>query len=192
MLHVAGRTLLKFNSTTSDSILQHDDLGGNVLFKLGRGTTVSGNDLLLRSYNGIAFAPNNTDNPAVYFSSAGNVGIGTTTPSATLEVSGSIKFGGRKISQVTECRKSGVAPQYTGSSCGYKWVIADCDNGLPSGQCLGFATRLQHSGNDEDWRVMKPAEVGTVMTYTNGGLEWWNGTNCAYADINIAAVYMCQ
>lgn len=33
----------------------------------------------------------------------GNVGIGTSAPSANLEVAGSIKFGGRQISKITVC-----------------------------------------------------------------------------------------
>lgn len=120
----------------------------------------------------------------------GKVGIGDTTPATELDVgNGALRVGGRTIKRITSCTYTGV-PSTVGSAseCRRAWAGSDCDNGLPSGNCLGFLRRAQHGGADQDWMVYTPAELAP-----NGGMNWWNGNGCVASNALIAsAVYFCD
>ncbi|MEI7621477.1 MAG: tail fiber domain-containing protein [Candidatus Moraniibacteriota bacterium] len=90
-LEVAGSVVSKWGSEVADSILfESQDAGGNVIASLRRSDGAGGtaNDLLIRAYEDIHFAPNNTSNALVTFKASGNVGIGTTNPTAKLQIKG--------------------------------------------------------------------------------------------------------
>ncbi|WP_413568320.1 phage tail protein [Bdellovibrio sp. HCB117] len=136
------------------------------------------------------------DSPIVV--SGGNVGIGTTTPSANLEVNGSIKFGGQKIARVTTCKRAGSASAFNANCFYWKWAAGECDNGLPSGNCTGFMVKAAHGGEDQDWEVWVPGETMTpatcgpnTTTAPNGGMTWWC-TGCANSGLRVSATYMCD
>jgi hypothetical protein len=118
----------------------------------------------------------------------GNVGIGTTSPGAKLDVSGSIKFGGRVTQRITKC--------FSTSSSGnannryHKWVSSECSNGLPQGDCIGFISKAQHNGDDEDWQVMNPGESYRGESFPNGGMYWW--MDSFSGNPRIEAVYFCD
>ncbi|KYG61740.1 hypothetical protein AZI85_05805 [Bdellovibrio bacteriovorus] len=130
--------------------------------------------------------------------SGGNVGIGTSTPSANLEVNGTIKFGGQKIARVTTCKRTGSVSTFNANCFYWKWAAGDCDNGLPVGNCTGFMVKAAHGGEDQDWEVWVPGETMTPATCSpnttaapNGGMSWWC-TGCANSGLRVSATYMCD
>jgi hypothetical protein len=126
-----------------------------------------------------------------FFISGGtsNVGIGTSTPKANLDVNGSIRFGGRIIERITFCEYHGVEDS-AGSSKYYHWKGSDCDNGLPLGTCLGFISKARHCGRDEDWQTILPGETTPGGIAANGGMSWWTELRCD--GITIASTYFCS
>jgi uncharacterized protein YaiE (UPF0345 family) len=91
-LEVVGDLNLKYNS--SDGYwLRHTDLGGNIIAGFKR----SGNDFLLRAFDGIGFSVGNTEARAVTILINGNFGIGTTTPQEKLTVNGKIRANEIKV-----------------------------------------------------------------------------------------------
>ena len=119
----------------------------------------------------------------------GDVGIGTTQPAATLDVNGSLKFGGRIISQITYCFFNGTENSDGGTKW-HHWVAGECDNGLPQGNCIGFLTKTGQCGYARDWNVLFPGENDQGGIAPNGGMLWWNDDRCA--DPSIAATYFCS
>ncbi|WP_052266458.1 hypothetical protein [Pedobacter kyungheensis] len=85
-LEVAGAVDLKYNSIDG-YWLKHTDLGGNTIAGFKR----SGNDLLIRAFDGIGFSVGNSETKAVTILTNGNFGIGTTVPSEKLSVNGKIR-----------------------------------------------------------------------------------------------------
>ncbi|CAH0277755.1 MULTISPECIES: hypothetical protein [unclassified Pedobacter] len=85
-LEVAGEVNLKYNSIDG-YWLKHTDLGGNIIAGFKR----TGNDLLIRAFDGIGFSVGNNETKAVTISTNGNFGIGTATPHEKLSVNGNIR-----------------------------------------------------------------------------------------------------
>jgi uncharacterized protein YaiE (UPF0345 family) len=85
-LEVAGEVNLKYNSIDG-YWLKHTDLGGNMIAGFKR----TGNDLLIRAFEGIGFAVGNNETKAVTVLTNGDVGIGTNTPHEKLSVNGKIR-----------------------------------------------------------------------------------------------------
>jgi hypothetical protein len=106
----------------------------------------------------------------------------------------STSFGGRTIGRVTQCtyNSSGNPPTWPGIANHFywHWRDIDCDNGLPTGQCLGFMYKATHCGGDQDWVVALPGEIAGGVPAPNGGMDWWSSTPCA--GFGIGAVYMCR
>ncbi|MCC6620922.1 MAG: hypothetical protein IT385_06690 [Deltaproteobacteria bacterium] len=128
---------------------------------------------------------------------AGDVEIqGTAQVSGDLEVGGALRFGGRTIGRIIKCGRVaiGVMPSTSNPSRYYHyWQAGDCDGGLPTGTCLGFLTRANANGADQDWEVVVPGQDPTLAggPATNGGMAWWNGSG-DIPGFSIAAVYMCE
>ena len=85
-LEVAGEVNLKYNSIDG-YWLKHTDLGGNIIAGFKR----TGNDLLIRAFDGIGFSVGNSETKAVTILTNGDFGIGTTTPREKLSVNGNIR-----------------------------------------------------------------------------------------------------
>ncbi|MDQ0638321.1 uncharacterized protein YaiE (UPF0345 family) [Pedobacter sp. W3I1] len=85
-LEVAGEVNLKYNSIDG-YWLKHTDLGGNMIAGFKR----TGNDLLIRAFDGIGFSVGNSETKAVTILTNGDFGIGTTTPREKLSVNGKIR-----------------------------------------------------------------------------------------------------
>jgi uncharacterized protein YaiE (UPF0345 family) len=85
-LEVAGAVDLKYNSIDG-YWLKHTDLGGNIIAGFKR----TGNDFLIRAFDGIGFSVGNTETRAVTILTNGDFGIGTTTPKEKLSVNGKIR-----------------------------------------------------------------------------------------------------
>ncbi len=90
-LEVAGNFRLTGNGTSNDSYPIHFT---NTAVAISR----DGNDLDLHGYNAIVFGVSNTSYPTsterMRITNAGEVGIGTTSPSEKLEVAGKVKITG--------------------------------------------------------------------------------------------------
>jgi hypothetical protein len=98
-----------------------------------------------------------------------------------------------QFAQITSCRRDAVIPQNNGNTCYYDWVAADCSAGVPQGTCLGMMRVARHSGDDEDWVVKLPGEVGPFTPASaTGGMEWWNDNGCGNDSNNLGAVYFCN
>ncbi|NPA34837.1 MAG: hypothetical protein GXO48_07930 [Chlorobi bacterium] len=96
-------------------------------------------------------------------------------------------------SRITICTKWDPSfPQSVSSNHSYQWQSGDCDNGLPSGTCMGFISSARAGGNDEDWEVLLPGVAGGWgnVTYANGGIAWAMrdpATNGLY----VRVIYFC-
>ena len=138
-------------------------------------------------------APDGEPQDALIVDAEGQIGVGTTIPEATLEISGSLKFGGRIIQRITYCTFDGIPNSNSNGIRWHHWVTEDCDNGLPQGNCIGFLTKAAHWGRDEDWQVLLPGEIGYVNTVIapNGGMEWAI-VGSEQSEKSIAATYFCS
>lgn len=102
-----------------------------------------------------------------------------------------LEAGGGGTTWRTVCTR--LASSASGSNiCSYVWLAANCSNGVPTGTCVGFISWAQHSGDDEDWRVMTPGESANGVSFPTGGMQWWNDQGCNNADVAIRAVYDCE
>lgn len=97
-----------------------------------------------------------------------------------------------KISRITVCTFSGVANSNSTNVFYHYWTGADCDNGLPSGKCVGVISAACHSGVDQDWKVLLPGEVGPDGYFAvNGGISWWCTGGATDGQKYIRVVYYC-
>ena len=160
-LHVAGKGLftdfVRFNGVTApDFPVDIDAVDGGKSLRSTRGTSVfridQGNDgpgyIGMQSADDFSIQTNNTSK--IYITSAGNVGVGTTSPQAALHVAGAFNS--------TAPTGNGVLMGFYSSSHGYIQL-----NG-PSGGYIDFST----SGTDHKGRLLYDNTSNYMRFDTNG------------------------
>lgn len=110
--------------------------------------------------------------------------------------------GKTKVKRLTTCNYSGsgsgidtvtlsTVSDGNVTFCFLKWSGSLCDNGAPSGSCIGMASKFTHAFGDQDWEVIEPNEsLGSADTST-GGMRWFNSSGCNNGG-NIRATYLCE
>ncbi|WP_295904406.1 hypothetical protein [uncultured Bdellovibrio sp.] len=147
------------------------------LFVIGNGTSISARS------NAVTVLKN------------GNTGIGVSAPTAKLEINGSVKYGGRTVARMTVCSyiSTTINSDAGTNTAWHYWTTGECDNGLPSGNCLSYLAQAVASGNDTDWQVLNPGEspgYGVAGTATNGGIHLSLTTPGTL--FKLRAVYQCD
>jgi hypothetical protein len=123
----AAQSFIRVGDTSDlnySGLALYSDSGTGQIFKNGTGSNSWGGNASLNIYNSngsIAFHPNNTAN-AMFIATNGNVGIGTTSPSQKLHVSGNLRVTGAIYDSNNTAGTSGQVLSSTGS--GTDWVDA--------------------------------------------------------------------
>ena len=178
-LHVAGKGLftdfVRFNGVTApDFPVDIDAVDGGKSLRSTRGTSVfridQGNDgpgyIGMQSADDFSIQTNNTSK--IYITSAGNVGIGTTSPSNTLDVNGSADISGR-LDVASDLRirgnsgdiDQGVVRQYVNSS---NTLFIDAGNdGNNVGQFKSDGSLILNSSNSQGLSIRQSANSGNDM-----------------------------
>jgi len=124
------------------------------------------------------FYTNNSNNPGLVVQTSGNVGIGTTTPSAKLELNGNMTFSNGAARSITVAQ-----PPTNGSGSALTVAAADAMSGpggasggsltLKAGSAYdagtgggGFGGDLKLIGGGNQWGVTAPQQCGNVIFYT--------------------------
>jgi hypothetical protein len=121
----AAQSFIRVGDTSDlnySGLALYSDSGTGQIFKNGTGSNSWGGNASLNIYNSngsIAFHPNNTAN-AMFIATNGNVGIGTTSPSQKLHVSGNLRVTGAIYDSNNTAGTSGQVLSSTGS--GTDWV----------------------------------------------------------------------
>lgn len=133
----------------------------------------------------------------IYYN-AGSVGIGTTNPTAKLEVNGALKIGtSTPIGRFTLCAKSSTTATTVVGENLYNWNTGDCNNGYPNNTCIGTISKSVVPGVEHNLAALGPSEKshpsGTLTSGANGGFGFFTDTASAGNGVlDIRVVYMCQ
>jgi hypothetical protein len=135
------------------------DISNNHLFSLTR----ESNNVSLTAYEGIGFAAGITTGPSsaydMFVTSAGNVGIGTTTPASKLTVAGSVG-GGLPVS----------ADVINANSAGYGSVSVSNNNGAYGAiSTYGSAFSISSLRNDAQFGSQNDIYISTNLDVGTGG-----------------------
>jgi hypothetical protein len=136
----------------------------------------------------------------------GDTGVGSRSGGAgpSLSVTGALDLNGRRLTRLVSCRWSGNVTLPSGPQW-HAWAQGDCEDGLPTGACVGQRSMASACGPDSDWRVLSPgdgleslevgasagAEAATSVRFVNGGMSWENGAVCSPNRAALGAVYWC-
>jgi hypothetical protein len=160
------------NSEYSDLILQSNS-GTGEIFKNGSGYSGWGGLLALNIYNSngaIAFHPNNTAN-AMFISTSGNVGIGTTAPQTPLHIAAAAAVAPVVRLQTTNSTTNG-AIQWTNSANSQLVLIGSNYNVGDSGGNLEFVT----GGSSTRMLITSGGNIGINTTSPSYRLDVFGGS----------------
>jgi hypothetical protein len=160
------------NSEYSDLILQSNS-GTGEIFKNGSGYSGWGGALALNIYNSngaIAFHPNSTAN-AMFISTTGNVGIGTTAPQTPLHIAAAAAVAPVVRLQTTNSTTNG-AIQWTNSANSQLVLIGSNYNVGDSGGNLEFVT----GGSSTRMLITSGGNIGINTTSPSYRLDVFGGS----------------
>lgn len=93
------------------------------------------------------------------------------TKQGVVQASG-LTVGARTMRRITVCSYTGFADT-NGSWSYHARQAGDCDNGPPSGNCMGFLSKGNSDFGNEDGRVALPGESISGTGFAYGGMHFW-------------------